>query len=81
MARGHVYVDPNWLQGERFDQKMQVVRATGGTARIDSLCHRHARPDDEPLGFPRTSAALQRARSRAVRSGNAEKIEGRNARP
>ena len=29
MARGHVYVDPNWLKGERFDQKLSVVRATG----------------------------------------------------
>jgi pimeloyl-ACP methyl ester carboxylesterase len=29
MARGHVYVDPNWLQGERLTQKMAVVRATG----------------------------------------------------
>ena len=52
-----------------------------GTTRIDSLCHRHARPDDEPLRFPRSSAAIQRAHSRAVRSGNAEKIEGRNAGP
>jgi hypothetical protein len=29
MARGHVYVDPNWLKGERFAQKLSVVRATG----------------------------------------------------
>ena len=29
MARGHVYVDPNWLQGERLTQKLTVVRATG----------------------------------------------------
>jgi hypothetical protein len=29
MARGHVYVDPDWLKGERFDQKLAVVRATG----------------------------------------------------
>jgi pimeloyl-ACP methyl ester carboxylesterase len=29
MARGHVYVDPDWLQGERLTQKMTVVRATG----------------------------------------------------
>lgn len=29
MARGHVYVDPGWLQGERLAQKMTVVRATG----------------------------------------------------
>ena len=29
MARGHVYVDPDWLQGERLAQKMTVVRATG----------------------------------------------------
>ena len=29
-----------------------------GTARIDSLCHRNARPDGEPLGFRRSSAAL-----------------------
>jgi pimeloyl-ACP methyl ester carboxylesterase len=28
MARGHVYVDPDWLQGERLAQKMTVVRAT-----------------------------------------------------
>ena len=81
VARGHVYVDPDWLQGERLAQKMTVVRANWGTTRIDSLCHRHARPDDEPLRFPRSSAAIQRAHSRAVRSGNAEKIEGRNAGP
>jgi pimeloyl-ACP methyl ester carboxylesterase len=29
MARGHVYVDPSWLQGERLAQKLRVVRATG----------------------------------------------------
>jgi pimeloyl-ACP methyl ester carboxylesterase len=29
MAREHVYVDPDWLKGERFDQKLAVVRATG----------------------------------------------------
>jgi pimeloyl-ACP methyl ester carboxylesterase len=29
MARGHVYVDPDWLKGERFDQKLAVVRARG----------------------------------------------------
>ena len=29
MARGHVYVDPDWLQGERLTQKLTVVRATG----------------------------------------------------
>jgi pimeloyl-ACP methyl ester carboxylesterase len=29
MARGHVYVDPHWLQGERLTQKMTVVRASG----------------------------------------------------
>jgi pimeloyl-ACP methyl ester carboxylesterase len=29
MARGHVYSDPNWLQGERFIQKMAVVAAPG----------------------------------------------------
>jgi pimeloyl-ACP methyl ester carboxylesterase len=29
MARGHVYVDPNWLKGERFDQKLAVAQATG----------------------------------------------------
>ena len=29
MARGHVYVDPDWLQGERLAQKLRVVRATG----------------------------------------------------
>ena len=29
MARGHVYVDRDWLQGERLAQKMTVVRATG----------------------------------------------------
>ena len=29
MARGHVYVDPHWLQGERLTQKMTVVRAIG----------------------------------------------------
>ena len=68
-------------RGERLTEKMTVVRATGGTTRIDWLCHRHARPDDEPLRFPRSSAALERAHSRAVRSGNAEKIEGRNAGP
>ena len=36
MARGHVYVDPHWLQGERIDQKMSVVHATG--ARHASNC-------------------------------------------
>ena len=56
-------------------------RCTGGTTRIDSLCHRHARPDDQPLGFPRSCAALQKTNSRAVRSGNAKKIESRNAGP
>ena len=29
VARGHVYVDPDWLQGERLAQKMTVVRASG----------------------------------------------------
>lgn len=29
MARGHVYVDPDWLQGERLAQKLTVVRARG----------------------------------------------------
>jgi pimeloyl-ACP methyl ester carboxylesterase len=29
MARGHVYLDPDWLQGERLDQKMSVIHATG----------------------------------------------------
>ena len=29
MARGHVYLDPDWLHGERLDQKMSVVHATG----------------------------------------------------
>jgi pimeloyl-ACP methyl ester carboxylesterase len=29
MARGHVYVDSAWLQGERLTEKMTVVRATG----------------------------------------------------
>jgi pimeloyl-ACP methyl ester carboxylesterase len=29
MARGHIYVDPNWLRGERLAQKMTVVRAPG----------------------------------------------------
>ena len=29
MARGHVYADPDWLKGERFDQKLAVVRARG----------------------------------------------------
>jgi pimeloyl-ACP methyl ester carboxylesterase len=29
MARGHVYADPAWLQGERLAQKMAVVRAPG----------------------------------------------------
>ena len=81
MARGHVYVDPDWLQGERLTQKLTVVPCNRGTARIDSLCHRHARPDGEPLGFRRSSAALQRAHSRAVRSRNAKKIESRNAGP
>jgi hypothetical protein len=78
MARGHVYVDPDWLQGEHLTQNRPCDR---GTACIDSFCHRHARSDDQPLGFPRSCAALQRAHSRAVRSGNTEKIEGRNAGP
>jgi pimeloyl-ACP methyl ester carboxylesterase len=29
MARGHVYVDPDWLRGERLAQKLAVVRAPG----------------------------------------------------
>jgi hypothetical protein len=29
MARGHVYADPDWLQGERLAQKLTVVRAAG----------------------------------------------------
>jgi pimeloyl-ACP methyl ester carboxylesterase len=29
MARGHVYVDPDWLRGERLRQKLAVVRAPG----------------------------------------------------
>ena len=29
MARGHVYSDPNWLVGERFQQKMAVTSAPG----------------------------------------------------
>ena len=29
MARGHVYVDPDWLTGERFTQKMAVVTSAG----------------------------------------------------
>lgn len=35
MARGHVYLDPDWLQGERLAQKMTVVRASG--ARYASI--------------------------------------------
>ncbi len=81
MARGHVYVDPHWLHGRAFSSEDDSRTCDWGTTRIDSLCHRHARPDDEPLGLPRSSAALQRAHTRAVRSGNAEKIEGRNAGP
>jgi pimeloyl-ACP methyl ester carboxylesterase len=29
MARGHVYADPNWLNGERLARKMAVVSAPG----------------------------------------------------
>jgi Alpha/beta hydrolase family len=29
MARGHVYTDPDWLEGERLGQKMAVVRSGG----------------------------------------------------
>lgn len=29
MARGHVYVEPDWLRGERLAQKLTIVRATG----------------------------------------------------
>ena len=29
MARGHVYVDPDWLRDRRLTQKMTVVRTTG----------------------------------------------------
>jgi pimeloyl-ACP methyl ester carboxylesterase len=35
MARGHVYSDPNWLTGERFQQKIAVTRAPG--ARYASI--------------------------------------------
>jgi pimeloyl-ACP methyl ester carboxylesterase len=35
MSRGHVYSDPNWLMGERFQQKMAVTRALG--ARYASI--------------------------------------------
>ena len=52
MARGHVYVNPNWLKGERFDQKLAGRSGNRGTTRIDPVCHRHAGPDDEPLGLP-----------------------------
>jgi hypothetical protein len=35
MARGHVYSDPNWLAGERLQQKMAVTKAPG--ARYASI--------------------------------------------
>ena len=35
MARGHVYSDPNWLEGEPLQQKMAVTKAPG--ARYASI--------------------------------------------
>ena len=35
MARGHVYSDPNWLAGERLQQKMAVTKTPG--ARYASI--------------------------------------------
>jgi pimeloyl-ACP methyl ester carboxylesterase len=35
MARGHVFSDPNWLMGERLQQKMAVTSAPG--ARYASI--------------------------------------------
>ena len=29
MARGHVYADPNWLEGPRLTEKLAVTRSTG----------------------------------------------------
>ena len=97
MARGHVYVDPNWLQGERLTQKLTVVRATGArhasirfvTGMLDLMANRsdfveaaRRKVDDTAAALVEAGiAALQRAHSRAVWSRNAKKIEGRNAGP
>jgi pimeloyl-ACP methyl ester carboxylesterase len=62
MARGHVYSDPDWLQGERLAQKLTVVRAAGArhasirfvTGMLDLMTSRSdflevARRFNEPL--------------------------------
>ena len=41
MARGHVYADPAWLKGHRFDEKLEVTRAPGArhaSARFVTGC-------------------------------------------
>ncbi len=41
MARGHVYADPAWLKGHRFDEKLGVTRAPGArhaSARFVTGC-------------------------------------------
>src|SRR5215472_3584342 len=59
MARGHVYSDPNWLIGERFQQKMAVVRAPRCALRLDPLRHRNVGPNLRSGVVRRTGKACQ----------------------